>query len=348
MMYVFTNKESPLKNILPRNTQYFTLNELSKHSAADTDIFYVDVTNLSDTDIKKTLTLIKKISKVCDTASWGIIDPKGSIKDIAAMFFNGASDYLGTAFFKDTKSIDNKRFKEALQWRKTSLGDTGNEEAKDNNKLNNVPENTGVMKTGVKFPSANAFPGWKKLQIGKTMPFYILFCSLKGKTSFDACFEDKTITQIHKRFLSYLNNVFSDAEGLLWMDSGRDCLFLLPPKAKSAEAVVESCVRMIISAPLVSIEALGISIPVNFVFALHYDTINYMPPGETGNVISDAVNFIFHLGHKKAESGRLTVSNNVPDNTIQKSLEDCFVSAGEYEGRKIWHTKKFDYAKPWI
>jgi len=206
---------------------------------------------------------------------------------------------------------------------------------------------SSIIKTGVKFPPANVFPGWKKMTSGKTMPFYLLYCSIHGKSSLDSRFEEKTIAKVHKRLLNFLSNIFDESDGQLWMNSGKDCLFLFPPKAKSAEAVIEACIRMIICAPLITMETLAITVPVNFNFALHYGTISYKPPGKTGTVVSDAVNAIFHLGAKKAETGRLTVSGDIPDGSIPKSLEDCFVYAGVYEDRKIWHTRKFCYEKTW-
>jgi hypothetical protein len=89
-------------------------------------------------------------------------------------------------------------------------------------------------------------------------------------------------------------------------------------------------------------------VPVNFVFALHYGSISYKPPGKTGTLVSDAVNAIFHLGFKKAESGRLTFSSDIPDGSIPGSLQDCFVPAGVFEGLNIWHSRKFSYEKPWV
>jgi hypothetical protein len=347
MVYIFTNKETSLNTLFPKNTQFLALAEIPKHTPAQADLLYIDVTALSDADLKKTLTQIKKICKA-NHSVWGIIDPKGNIKDIAALFFDGVSDYLGPVFFKGSANIEPKRFKEALTWRRLALGDIADSDGSNGNEKTAKEKEGGFIKNAVKLPSANAFSGWKKMQAGKQMPFFLLYCSLKGKIALESRFEDKTIAQIHKRFLSYLTNIFAEIDGLLWMDSGKDCLFLFPPKTKSGEAIVEKCIRMIISAPLLTLETLGLSIPVNFVFALHYDTVNYMPPGKTGTVVSDAVNFIFHLGPKKAEPGRLTVSGEIPDVTIPKSLEDCFLAAGEYEGRKIWHTKKINYANTWL
>ena len=183
------------------------------------------------------------------------------------------------------------------------------------------------------------------MQAGKAMPFYLLYCSLQGKTALNTRLSESAYAQMYQRLLAYLHQNFQEGEGLLWINSGKDCLFLLPPKAKSTEAAVKACVRMLVSAPLAAAEVLSLTVPANFVFALHYGSISYSPPGKTGTVVSDAVNFIFHLGAKKAEPGRLTISGELPDGTIPKALEDCFVAAGEFEGRRIWHTKKFSYGK---
>ena len=158
---------------------------------------------------------------------------------------------------------------------------------------------------------------------------------------------EKGYAHLHQRLITHVFQNFREGDGLVWIDSGKDLLFLLPPKIKNAEAVVKACIKMLASAPLIVVETLGLSIQVNFVFALHYGLICYSPPGKTGTVVSDAVNFIYHLGGKKAEPGRLTISNGLPDDSVPLELEDCFISAGEFEGRKIWHTKKFSYGKPW-
>ena len=346
-IYIFTKKESVLKKVFANNVE-FNPAGLTKHKPEDGSILYIDVSGLSDANIKTALTQLKKACKgtaqTNTRSSWGVIDAKGSIKDPAALFFDGASDYLGPAFFKISKTINPKRIKTASQWRSAISGSNGKEKAE----IKNAKTAMGLPKTGVKLPSASLFPGWKDMQTGKTMPFYLMYCSLQGKTSLSARFGENAFAQIHQRFLAYLFKIFKDGEGLVWMDSGEDCLFLLPPKAKSAEVAIKACIRMLISAPLVTIEALSLVVPANFVFALHYGSLSYSPPSKTGTVVSDAVNFVFHLGAKKAEPGRLTISDEVPDNSIPRELEDCFVSAGEYEGRKIWHTKKFSYVKPWV
>ena len=339
-IYVFTKKEAVLKKAFAKNAGFPGMAALAKYTAEDGDLSYLDVTGFSSADLKKNLTQFKKR---CKDNPWGVIDPKGSVKDPAALFFEGASDYLGPGFFKDTKSIDPNRFKAVSMWY-AAISGTGKEDSKSSGESGTA----GLPKTGIKFPPGTTFSGWKSVQTGKTMPFYLMYCSLQGKTALTNRMGEKAVSQVHQRFLAHLFTNFQEGDGLAWMDSGKDCLFLLPPKVKSVEAAVKACFRMLISAPLISVETLALTIPANFVFALHYGSLSYSPPGKTGTVVSDAVNFVFHLGAKKAEPGRLTISGELPDNTIPKALENCFVSTGEFEGRKIWQTKKFSYAKPWV
>jgi hypothetical protein len=337
-VYIFTNKEEAIKKLFPKTAKFFALKELAEHAPENDSLSYIDVSNLSDVELKKILTQIKSICKC-----WGIIDPKGNIKDTAELFFEGASDYLGSVFFKNPVDIDLRRIKRAIQWRKdfSKKAASGDESAS---------EGAGVkfLNPGIKLPAVSAFPGWKKAQTGKVMPFYLLYCSLQGKISLDDRFDGKTVAQIHRRFLDVLEDNLLEGDGLLWMNSGKDCLFLIPPRAKNVEEAVKACIKMLVSSPMITLEKLNLKIPANFTFALHYGSLSYKPPGKTGTIVSDAVNFIFHLGAKKAECGRLSISGELPGVSIPKTLQDCFIPAGEFEGRNVWHTKKFNYAKPWM
>jgi hypothetical protein len=340
-IYVFTKNDASLQEIFPKTAKFFPIEALSEHTPEDGNLSYINISGITPAEIDKVLT---KFKKICKDTPWGIIDPKGNIKDTAALFFDGASDYLGSGVFKETGSLNPKRIKQAVQWRKELAANTASAKEVSSNET----QSGGFLNAGIKLPSASAFPGWKKMQTGKVMPFYLLYCSLQGKISLDDRFDSKTVANIHKRFLSCLEDNFHEGEGLLWMNTGRDCLFLIPPKVKCAEEAVKACIRVLISAPLITLETLNLAIPVNFIFALHYGTVSYKPPGHTGTVVSDAVNYVFHLGGKKAESGRLTVSSELPGVTIPSSLYDCFTPAGEFDGRKVWQTKKFSYAKPWF
>jgi len=339
MVYIFTKKNAALQALFPKDVVFATW-PLSKHLPSSSDISYVDVSGLSDEEVKKTLTQVKKI---CNDTPWGIIDPKGSVKDPALLIIEGASDYLGQGYFKDAKKIDAKRMVTISEWRKALMRVPSSQDT-----LVPVVSAEGFLRSGVKLPAASSFPGWKKMQAGKAMPFYLLYCSLQGKTALDARLQEKALAHVYKKYHSILVNNFKDGDALFWMDSGKDCLFLLPPKAHCVSSVIGACISLILAAPQIVMESFGLTVPANFVFALHYGIINYNPPGKTGTVVCDAVNSIFHLGARKAEPGRLTITGALPDVSIPVVLQDIFSPCGEFEGRKIWHSKKFFYAKQWM
>jgi hypothetical protein len=330
-IYIFTKKDAALKGAFPKkDTGFLAPSALAKHSPESDDLSYLDLSGLSAAEQKKAAGQLNKRCK-----AWGIIDPKGSDTDPAHWFFDGASDYIGGNALKTGMSA--KRLKTAASWRQLGQGASGAEQTEEK-----------TAKKGIKLPPAKDFPGWKYIPAGRTIPTYLLYASLQGKTAINTRLGESAYTQLYKRLLAFLHKNFQEAEGLLWMETGKDCLFLIPPKAKCAEAAVTACIRMLISAPQIAIESLNLNIPVSFVFALHYGNISFKPPGKTGTVISDAVNFIFHLGVKRAEIGRLTVSDEIPDVSIPEALDDLFVKAGDFEARLLRHTKKFSYPQAWI
>jgi len=100
---------------------------------------------------------------------------------------------------------------------------------------------------------------------------------------------------------------------------------------------------MILHSRLISLEKLGLSFPLDFTIALHYRKTAFRAPGKTGTIVSEPVNYIFHLGAKKAETGRLTVSSEVPEDAIPEGLADLFSPAGVFEGISIRHSRRFVY-----
>jgi hypothetical protein len=129
------------------------------------------------------------------------------------------------------------------------------------------------------------------------------------------------------------------------MESESNFLFLVPPQANHGKAALTAGLKIILAAPLISIENLGLSVPVNFTLALHYGKTLFQAPGKTGTVISDAVNFVFHLGSKYAEPDRLSISSEVPDEVIPPGILGLFAPAGEYEGFSIRHSRRFTYSR---
>jgi hypothetical protein len=94
MIYIFSSvseNSEVLKRALERDKKNDWAEILPKFPAGGKikagDQAYIDITGLSQADLKKTIAQIKKSG-----AFWGIIDPDGSSEDPASFFFDGASD----------------------------------------------------------------------------------------------------------------------------------------------------------------------------------------------------------------------------------------------------------------
>jgi hypothetical protein len=312
---------------------------LAKHSPEQGAISYLDLSSFTAAEAKKALALLKRRcgDRAADSngrSAWGIIDPKDSA-DPAAFFFEGASDYLGSGLLK--KGPDPRRLKRAASWRAESSPAAAKESPA-------AEEAEAFAGKAGKLP-AGKFTGWNSCKAGTVSSFFFLYASLSGKTSLRSRLGEAAFKVLMGRLRNFLVPRFQDAKALLWMETENNCLFLIPPRAEFARAAEEAALKILMGSTFLAAENLGLTIPAEFTFALHYGKTAYRAPGKTGAVVSDAVNFIFHLGTKCAESGRLTCSDEIPADVLAPQLEDMFVNAGSFEGRNLRHSLRFVYSK---
>jgi hypothetical protein len=98
--------------------------------------------------------------------------------------------------------------------------------------------------------------------------------------------------------------------------------------------------RLLLDRAIVGYEVFHLETPLSFHFAFHAGTTQWRPPGSTGTLISDDVNFIFHLGTKAFADGVILVSHEA-EAAIPASLRDLFVPQGDYEGHELLASKRF-------
>jgi hypothetical protein len=304
------------------------LEALTKHRPGTGDLSVLDISGLEAAELKKALGRLKK---VCAASAFGIIDPRGEAPDPAAFFFEGAADYLGPKLIK--AGPGKKRLAAALAWRaapaeKAAAGSAGD----------SAPEPGSRKLPGGKFE------GWKSIRSGTTAPFFFLYVALSGQAGLRAPLEEAAGNAVRTRLRETLLQNLQDSQALLWMETESSSLFLIPPRAVYGKAAVEAGLKMLANSRLIALEKLGLSAPVELTFALHYGKTVFRAPGATGNIVSDAVNYIFHLGAKHAEPGRLTVSAAVSDEAVPEGLKDMFLDAGAFEGIPIRRSRRFTYS----
>jgi hypothetical protein len=309
--------------------QFLPLTAIGKHNPSSDDMSYIDVSSADD---KEAIRLIGVLKRHCLQSPWGIVDLKGILQDPANWFFNGASDYIGAETIK--LGIKGKRFSQ-IQAFFASRNDIQDEAVMA------VP----IASANKKVSISNKFSGWNTIKTDEICPFFFLYVSFQGKSNVRARLGENGFNVLKIRLRNLLQQSFSESDALLWMETESDFLFLIPPKYQNAKSAVVACLKTLISMPLIIAEKFGlINFSADFVFALHYGKVPFKAPGKTGTVISEAVNFIFHLGAKFAKPGRLSISGDVPRAVVPDKLQDMFIDAGTFEDSRIIHSKKFVYS----
>lgn len=329
MIFVFSSKNAAITKMLGPSVKNSWIEikplPVKDIELTEEDQAYLDISGMTAAEIKKALARLRK-----SDGFWGIMDPKGAAEDPAQFFFEGASDYIGPSLVK--KGLTKKRFSEA---RSGFAGSKGPASGK------NAAESTGKKKAQ-KLPGGK-FEGWKSIRPGTTEYFLFLFVTISKKISLRSLSGDTVYKKARDRLLEALQQGLGGTDALLWMETEGNSLFLVPSRAANCRAAVEASLKLIMNSRLIGFEKLDITIPLEFSIALHYGKTMYQAPGKTGAVISESVNYIFHLGAKKAELGRLTISGDVPEEGIPESLRDLFISAGVFEGIPLRHSRRFIY-----
>ena len=301
------------------------------------DKVYLDISGLSPAELKNALGALKKIRAA---SFWGIIDPNGDAEDPALFFFEGGRDYIGPALVK--KGLKKKRFYAAEK----ACGHSPH--------LPPVAFNTAEKEKRACFTEKRAlrgeavlpdgkFEGWKSLHADTVSPFFFLFVSVSEKSGLRTKVGESVFSAAKDRLRNVLQQAFNEAGALLWMETDSNSIFLVPPRAHNARAAVEASLKMILNSRLIGIEKLGLLFPLDFTIALHYGESVFRAPGKTGKLVSESVNYIFHLGTKRAEAGRLTISDKIPEEALPGGLLDLFNPAGVFEGIPIRHSRRFVY-----
>jgi hypothetical protein len=295
------------------------------------DTIYMDVRGLDDGARKKAMALLKKR---CAGVAWGIIDAEGSIQDPSWLFFAGASDYLGRGV--PISEITKARIK-AVQEYFSGRGGTC-AAARFDTSLAVPPVSSAIA--GCASPKLE-FPGWKAVRTGAIYPFYFLYISVSAQMNLKTRLGEAGYAAFRDRLRVQIQLNLAEAEPLLWMETDSSSLYLIPSKAANFRALVIACLRMLLWAPLIGYEKFGFPFPITFSFALHHGQTEFAPPGKTGTIVSDAVNFIYHLGVKRAEPGRLTISVDTSESAIPGTMSDLFSSTGSFEGRNLVQSRRF-------
>jgi hypothetical protein len=261
------------------------------------------------------LELASKLDDVEDCA-WGVLDRTGVSIDPASFFFAGASDYVGPTLFK--AGLGPGRLQQALDY--SGLG----------------PDGEGAAPTE---DESEPFPGWAELAEGVEVPVRFCYAAIGDQRGLLEMIGEKRLGKLRDDFAAFLESWSKECGGIMWIRDPGGCLLLFPPKNEGLNPIL-AAFRLLLDRALIGYEVFKLEVPLTFRFAFHAGRTMWRRPGATGNIVSEDVNYAFHLGTKAAGDGYILVSREA-ERAIPGCIADLFSGAGDFEGRALVASRRF-------
>jgi len=271
---------------------------------------YIDAA--AEPDIGRLLECGARLEAAGDCA-WGVIDRANLVDDPAALFFAGARDYLGQRAIK--AGLDPERVRQALAF-------------------------AGIVpRQDAQAPVAPPFPGWSGLAVGREIQVRFCYASLGNQRELLERIGEKRLYRLLEDFAAFLESWAKECGGIVWIRETAGNLLLFPPSDEGMNPVL-AAFRLLLDRALVGYEVFKLETPLTFRFAFHSGATMWRPPGSTGTIVSDDVNFVFHLGNKAAIDGVILVSEEATA-SVPACLRNLFVPAGDFEGHVLSASTRF-------
>jgi hypothetical protein len=153
-------------------------------------ILYADSSSFGKAEFPQALKLLGKL----EGSLFGVIDPKGTVEDIAGLFYDGASDYIGAAQLK--KGIQKNRFDRIMKFKQIEQPD----------------ERLKARKKDYIISGSD----WKNVRQGQEYTFCFLFIELDNKSGLKSVGPEQ-FSRITAAFRQYVEEKVTPYKGRMWM-----------------------------------------------------------------------------------------------------------------------------------
>lgn len=276
-------------------------------------LLYIDAIGFKLDELRRTLTLLERNEYV----RWGIIDHTEHIQDVADLFHRGCADYLPKAVLN--AGVPAKRIKAVLAFKPFPDCST-------------LSEQTDFQAKGWKI----APNGWKDIKSGEEYTFCFLYVELDMMEEWKTKSGKAHMDDIQDIFRRHLERNFGPQGGKIWMWMNRGGVLLFPFDGKMCDSVL-TAVRFVLNRTIISIEEYHYNTLITYTMGFHIGNTIYKSRGDTGELVADTLNFLFHFGKQFAEPGHLYCTEPVMP-FIRPGLKGLFKKAGPFEGVSMFST----------
>jgi hypothetical protein len=279
------------------------------------DLLYLDLSALAAAEARSRL---KQLLARTDVFL-GVIDPKGMIDDVPALFHDGAVDYVDGAAWK--AGLAPRRISRAAAYAR-ALKRYPDEERQE------APAVRRCRPSGADF---------SRLREGEEYTFSLLFIELDGAEGLELRFGAANLTEALASFRAYVERSAAPFGGRTWIWSRFGGIVLFPFDGRREQAA--PCgLSMTLYKYLYDIEESRFPHFVSWRMAAHLGQIAWREHA-TGTLVSEALNSAFHLGQQFVPAGSFHVTDDIRE-LAGAPLRKFFAPAGQFEGRRIWRMRR--------
>ena len=284
-------------------------------SLGPADLLYLDLSSFTAAEARAWL---KQLLHRCDLFV-GIIDPKGTVKDVPSLFHDGAVDYVDGAAWK--AGLPARRLGRAAAYARS---------------LKRFPEAAGQAAPPAR-PCRPSGADWSRIREGEEYTFSLLFIELDGAEDLELRFGAANLTEALASFRAYVERSAAPFGGRTWIWSRFGGIVLFPFDGRREQAA--PCgLSMTLYKYLYDIEESRFPHFVSWRMAAHLGEVAWRERA-TGTLVSETLNSVFHLGQQFVPAGQFHVTEAVRE-LAGEPMRRFFVPAGQFEGRRIWRMRR--------
>jgi hypothetical protein len=270
---------------------------------------YLDIASLPPGRLAGCLRLIRSRPQV----SYGLIDRRGELRDVARLFQEGAADYVNREALR--KGVGARRLLRVLAYLRTRRSE--------------VPVGLPGATSGRLLPSGT---DWSGVVPEREYTFCLLFVELDGREEMEKKYGVKNLGIALASFRSFLEGAVKPSHGRLWIWTGFGGIVLFPFSGADCPAL--GCLfRLVLFRHLYDVEQSLFPNFLSYRLAMMIGNLTYTQRN-VGSVVADSLNSVFHLGTQFAKPGQFYVTEDVL-RFGHPAFKDYFLEAGDFEGRRI-------------
>jgi hypothetical protein len=287
-------------------------------AAVEPTLCYLDISGMEQTKLSRFLKNLKKNENLL----YGIIDTGGKIKDAASLFHEGAVDYINRGTLDGGVSVS--RLKKVLEYARS---------------VHPTVLASALASTEAKRRAAYILSGndWSSVIPGGEYTFAMMFIELDDREQMEKSFGAKNLSVALSSFRTYIDGFVKKFCGKLWMWFSFGGIVLFPFDAKSCPALT-CAFRLMLFKHLYDVEGSYFPHFLSFRVVLQIGNVPFTDQ-DTGHIVSDSLNSIFHLGQQFVRPGNFCVTEEAM-RFGNPALRSYFVTAGTFEGTQIMRMRR--------